>query len=178
MCMPMHKQDIQSLPVVAKGDGYSICVYRSKPLKPFLLQLEPMTLRKRIRFFFEVMAGFTVYYLLCDGVCAGNTAVVRGGTGRYRFCTASDIVVGPTFIQEAFRGRKLSTLLLRETIKLQKGTYEYAYGYVHKDNAASLAMCKTIGLAYYRNAKITPIARHVVESPHGDYVLLRKHNES
>lgn len=172
--MPRNTQDVQSLPVVSTGDGYRICIYQSKLSKPFLVFLDEMTFRKRIRFFIEALAGFTVYYLLCDGECAGYAAVSGGGTKRYGFCTKADIFVGPIFINEAFRGRKLSILLLKEVLALQVGNYEYAYGYAHKDNAPSLAACKAAGMTTCGNAKITPFTRRLVSCSDGDYVLVRK----
>ena len=158
---------------VASGDLWSIFSYRPTILKPFLLNMERLTFRRRVRFLYELLSGYTVYYLYYGKAIAGYIVVARGGSRRYGFSSVSDIIVGPMFIDEGYRGRGLSTLLLRETIRLWQGNFENAYAYIEKNNAPSLAAFRSAGFAPVREATVSSFLRRVSAVDHGKYVLVK-----
>lgn len=175
--MARVQKSVAELSQVVGGDRFGIHQYTPTPVRPFYIHMEPLSLRKRVRFFFESLAGYTVYYLLWDGMCAGYCVIARGGAGRYRFATDSDILVGPIFIHENYRGQRLSTLLLREALALQRGKYVNAYAYIDRTNTPSLAAFQAAGFKRYRNAKASPILRRLFVAEDGDFVLVRKQEE-
>lgn len=155
------------------GNLWSVFSYCPTIFKPFIINMEKLTLRRRVRFFFEWLAGYTVYYLYFGGALAGYVVIARGGSRRYGFSSASDILAGPVFIDEAFRGRGLSTLLLREALKLWLGNFENAYAYIEKTNAPSLAAFRSVGFAPVHEAAVSPVLRRVSVCDGGSHFLMK-----
>lgn len=171
--MLMQQKMLKDCRQVAEGAGWNIFEYDPKMFKPFAVNMERLTLRWRARFFFEFLTGYTVYYLSVDNMLAGYCVLARGGSKRYGFSSASDILIGPIFIDEAFRGRRLSTLLLRETLALRCGDFQNAFAYIRKSNAPSLAAFQSAGFARYRDAAVSLILRRVTETEDGRYTLMK-----
>lgn len=157
------------------GDGeWRISAYTPTVFSPFAVNMEKLTIRRRARFFIEGLSGYTVYYLSVGGALAGYCVVARGDSARYGFSGASDILVGPIFIAEAFRGRRLSILLLQETLSLHQGRFESAYAYIKKSNAPSLAAFEAAGFARYREAAVSRVLHRVYAAENGKFILMKR----
>lgn len=163
---------------VYREDTFSIYEYRPTLFRPFYIKLEPLTFRRRIRFILAYFSGFKVYYLKEDDVIVGYCIVQSGKDRRYSFATQDDIIVGPYFIDEKYRGRKLSIFLLNFVLKKSGIKFKNAYDYIHKDNIPSIKASKAVGFTYYSDAKVSRYLRSITLYPQnkGDFVILRYQN--
>ena len=90
--------------------------YRYEPsiFHPFYIEMEPTTIMRRIRFLIDYCYGYAVYYLKKGSEWIGYCTITNGKNPRFWFATDSDIVIGPYFIDEQFRGNGYSEIMVRE----------------------------------------------------------------
>src|SRR5699024_12015582 len=97
--------------------GYTIYEYNPTVFKPFHVNMEPLTWKRRIRLLMAITSGFKVYYLVDGENYTGYFIVQNCKDKRYKFATKNDILVGPYFVSEKYRGKKLSIFLLDFILK-------------------------------------------------------------
>jgi GNAT superfamily N-acetyltransferase len=97
----------------ASIDGLLYYKYTPSIFRPVYVNLEPLSLRRRVRLLMAHFAGYTVYYIAEGNEYVGYCVVQSGSDKRYIFATKEDIIVGPYFIREDYRGKKLSVSLLK-----------------------------------------------------------------
>lgn len=155
----------------------SLTFYEYKPtiLKPFYVNLEPLTLRRRIRLILAYFSKFKVYYLKEDDHFVGYCLVQSGKDSRYKFATEEDIIVGPYFVVEKFRGRKFSIILLDYILKQSDLKFNNAYDYIHKNNTPSIKASEAVGFQYMSDANISKYLRQMklCTKGQGEYLVFR-----
>lgn len=158
-----------------------MALYEYKPtmFKPFYKNLEPLTLRRRVRLFLAYFSGFKVYYLKYKNDYVGYCLVQSGKDSRYKFADEKDIIVGPYFIHEDYRGRKLSILLLEFILYKIGLNFRYAFDYIHKDNIPSIKASKAVGFQYYSDANVSKFFRRITlcSDSHGEYYVFQYMNK-
>lgn len=140
---------------------YEYYKYSPTLLKPFYVNLEKLTFKRRIRLIFAFFAGYSVYYLVKSGKYIGYCLVQSGKDRRYKFATEKDIIVGPYYINEEYRGKKLSIELLNYILKHSGLEFECAYDYISKDNLPSIKASEAVGFKYMSDAIITKFTRNI-----------------
>src|SRR5690625_4785811 len=134
---------------VYKEGSLTFYEYTPSAFKPFYINIEPLTFKRRIRLFFAYFSGFKVFYLKEKDNFIGYCLVQSGKDKRYEFATQDDIMVGPYFIHEDYRGRKLSITLLEYILKKSDIKFKHAYDYTQKDNLPSIKASDAVGFSYY-----------------------------
>lgn len=153
----------------------SIYEYNPSMFKPFYINLEPLSFRRRVRLFLAYFSGFKVYYLKYKDNYVGYCLVQSGKDRRYKFADEKDIMVGPYFIHENYRGQKLSIVLLDFVLNKVKLDFRYAYDYIHKSNVPSIKASKAVGFKFFSDANVSKILRRIelCASGHGEYIILK-----
>lgn len=164
---------------VYQEENFTFYEYTPTLFKPFYINLEPLTLRRRIRLFLAYFSGFKVYYLKENNQFVGYCLVQSGKDKRYNFANKDDIMVGPYFIDEKFRGRKLSVVLLNFVLNKAGIKFNNAYDYIHKGNIPSIKASEAVGFTYYSDANVSRYLRTITLCPpkKGDFVILRYENK-
>src|SRR5690625_7967864 len=101
---------------IYEEENFSLYEFKPSILKPFKINLEPLTLRRRIRVIKAYFTGFKVYYLKENGIYIGYRLVQNGKDNRYKFSASKDIIVGRYFLGENHRGQRLS-VRLRDVVR-------------------------------------------------------------
>jgi L-amino acid N-acyltransferase YncA len=163
------------LKLLLDGRYYRIYEFNPTVLKLFYDHYEPFTLKRRIRFLMELVRGYKVYYLDVSGTIVAYSVISRGG-GRYSFAAKNDIVVGPYFVREKYRGRRYSELLVSELLHCGSIEYDRAYAWIKKDNIPSLRCSLKVGFEIVGSADLSRVTRRIClrGDRDGDYLLLRK----
>lgn len=156
--------------------------YRYKPsiFKPFYKNLETLSLRRRVRLLLAYFYGYEVYYIKLGDDYAGYCLVQNGRDRRYNmFATEKDIIVGPYFISENHRGKRLSIILLEYVLKKSRLDFKNAYDYIHKDNIPSIRASESVGFEYYSDANISTLLRSIelAKRDEGEYIVFKYTNE-
>lgn len=146
---------------VYEKNSYEFYKYSPSLLNPFYVNLEKLTFKRRIRLIIAFFAGYCVYYLAQDGKYIGYCLVQSGKDKRYKFATDKDIIVGPYYISDEYRGKKLSIELLNYVLKYSDLKYENAYDYIGKDNIPSIKASEAVGFEYMSDAKISKYLRRL-----------------
>ena len=155
--------------------GYKIYEYSPSVLRPFYKNYEKLTFQRRVRFLLERIKGYKVYYLEVNNEIVAYSVVSRGG-GRYSFASPNDIVIGPYFVLEKFRGNHYSEMLVSELLGWEEIKYEYAYDWVKKDNVPSLRCSNRVGLFAVNTADVVGPFRKIQirDDASGEYYILRR----
>jgi RimJ/RimL family protein N-acetyltransferase len=156
-------------------EGLTYYVYKPSITKPFYINMESLSLRRRIRLLMAYFAGYEVYYVAIGKEFIGYCLVQSGSDRRYTFATKEDIIVGPYFIREDYRGKKLSISLLKYVLYTAETNFKNAYDYIHKDNIPSIKASKAVGFKYMSGAKISKLTRQIslCDSNTGEYLIFR-----
>lgn len=160
-------------------EGYSIYKYKPSVFKPFYIHLEPLTLMRRIRFFFVYFTGYVVYYLEKNGEMIGYCVVQSGKDKRYKFANKNDILTGPALIKEEYRGISLYPMLLEYILTQSDLNYKNAYSYKQKSNLASIKVSERLGYSFFSDAKVTRFLRRIKLSKKGvgDFIIYKYKNK-
>lgn len=165
---------------VYRKDGFTFYEYSPSITKPFFINMEPLTIKRRIRLLSAYYSGYKVYYLRENDEYVGYCLVQSGSDIRYTFATDKDIMVGPYFIHEKHRGRKLSIFLLDYILKHSDIKFENAYDYIHKNNIPSIKASEAVGFKYFSDANLSKYLRslNLSKSEKGEYVILKYSNNN
>ena len=132
--------------------GEGIYEYKPTLLHPFLYNMEPLSLQRRVRFFLEWLKGYKVFYLVVNEEIVAYSVVSRGG-GRYGFASRKDIVVGPYFVKEEHRGNRFSEVLVSGLLHNDNIDYDYAYDWIRYDNVPSIKCAERVVSTQFRAIK-------------------------
>lgn len=118
---------------------FEMIEYTPSIFKPLLYYFEKMYLVRRIRFLLEYIhrEHYKVYYLLVNSEFVGHCVVAPGGR-RLSSSTRNDIVIGPYYVKEQYRGKGYSKILIELSLKYCSFSYEYAYDWIEKNNLPSI----------------------------------------
>lgn len=165
---------------VYEEENLTFYEYEPSIINPFYINLEPLTIKRRIRLLSAYFSGFKVYYIKEANNFVGYCLVQSGKDKRYSFAREGDIMVGPYFIHEDYRGRKLSKVLLEFVLKKSNIIYENAYDYIHKDNIPSIKASEAVGFSYFSDANISQYLRKLTLCPpqKGEYLILKYSKEN
>jgi RimJ/RimL family protein N-acetyltransferase len=164
-----------SLKFVCNISGYSFYEFRPTLLKLFYVNLEKLYLRKRLRFYLAYFTGYSVYYMKCEDEYVGYCVIANGKASRYRFADKDDIIIGPYYICDKFRGKKLSIFMI-DTLLNQIGLqYKNAYDYIAKKNIPSIKASERVGFRYMSDATLSRFSRQIrlCDEGCGDYLIYR-----
>lgn len=163
---------MKKLEMILKRNKYSIFKYKPNICNLFYNNMEKITVQRKIRFLMELIRGYEVYYLMIENELVAYSVVSKGG-GRYSFATEKDIVVGPYFVDEKFRGKGYSEILIGEILAFCK--YENAYDWIKKDNLPSLKCSFKVGFVVVDTADILKPFRQIVrrDNGNGEYYILK-----
>lgn len=164
---------MKDLKLFYENCSYKIFEYSPHLFKFFLINIEPLTFKRIIRFFFEYIKGYKVYYLSIEDAFVGYCVISCGG-GRYSFADKSDIVVGPYFIEPKSRGKGYSELLVSSIIDSPEYANRTAFDWIKKDNIPSLKCSKKLGFHVVREAKLGRFFRTIKIVNNGDYYILKR----
>lgn len=169
---------MKTMRCVYKNENVELHEYVPTFFSPLYCNFEPMRLVRRFRFLGEYIrkGKYLVYYLMIDKVPVGYCVVTPGGR-RLKCSSASDIVIGPYFIDPKFRGKGYSKLLISLTLQCCKYYYEYAYDWIDKNNLASIHATESCGFEKFGELNIEGLMRKLVEAPVGEdnvYRISRK----
>lgn len=158
--------------VYKKGE-YEVLKYSPSIIHPFYDNMDPLSLFSRIRFFIEYFYGYDVYYLKRDGIIVGYCTVSSGRNTRYWFADERDIIFGPYFIKEEYRGLGLSRILIDIVLNSLGINYRYAYDYIDNKNIPSIRVTQRLGGIKVFNVNINVITRQMRKSQTGQYGIYR-----
>ena len=163
---------MKNMKLIKKNSEYQLWEFTPSIFKLFYNDMERITLQRKIRFFIELLRGYKVYYLMVENNLVAYSVVSKGG-GRYSFASKKDIVVGPYFVDEKYRGKGYSEILVKEILALDN--YQYAYDWIRKDNIPSLKCSFKVGFIITDTADVVkPFRRIVVRDDNsGEYYILR-----
>lgn len=165
-----RSKDLKNLTFIYREGSKSFYSYRPTVLHPLYYHFEPMTLSRRVRLLLERLGkgSYKVFYLAVDDELVGHCVVAPGGR-RLERSTQQDIVLGPYFVDPAFRGKGYAKDLI--SFSLHKGglKYRYAYDYIKKDNHASRRATLACDFQHCGELNIEVFFHRLVEAPGGEY---------
>ena len=165
------------LRMVYQNENYRLLEYRPTLCKPLLYLLEPLRLIRRVRLMWEVVRknSMRVYYLMVDDSVVGYCVVTPGGR-RLKCSTEKDIVIGPYYIGESYRGFGYSKTLIQQTLSHCGYEYESAYDWIEKENIASIKATEACGFQRVGELNVVGFARRlkIVEKDGKDWIYRYK----
>ena len=127
----------------------------------------------KIRMMLEfILGGYSVIYMVCEGVVLGHLVIARGGR-RLAVSTPEDVVVGPIFVSPELRGKGIGTAGIRVVLTELGLKYRYAYEFIKCDNLASIRTVTKNGYVFVGHVRERGLLKKLVECPDGDYVVYR-----
>ena len=139
--------------------------------------MEPTTVMRRLRFLIDLHYGYKVYYLKKDGKIVGYCTITSGKNPRFWFAEDNDIIVGPYFVDEEFRGQGFSTRMVDMVIHECGIDWKNAYLYILNTNKPSIRVVEKLGgncIFYVHNT----FYRKLIKKDTGEYgIYLIKGNE-
>lgn len=167
--------------IVEEG-GYTLWEYRPSLLKPLYGNIDPPSLIRRIRLMQEYLSKgrYKVYYLEVGDQLVGYNVFAPGGR-RLKCSTDRDLVDGPSFILPEHRGHGYVTILKKLVLKYCCSGYENVYGWISKNNIASIKACAKAGFdVSYGELKVVGKMRRLQQTAKGEgtNVIIRYKLES
>lgn len=153
---------------VYEFDGLKVAKYKPTALKPFYLEMEPTTILRRIRFLIDLHYGYAVYYLLNGNEFLGYCTITSGKNPRFWFANEEDIVIGPYYVDEKYRGKGYATKLVDAVINHCENDWKKGYVSIKNSNAASIKVTQRLGgelLFHVHNTK----TKKLVKKETGEY---------
>lgn len=156
------------LETVCRLDDLEVIKYKPTILKPFLIDMEPTTVLRRIRFLIDWFYGYSVYYLKKESVFLGYCTVTSGKNPRFWFSEDCDIVVGPYYIEDKYRGKGYATKLVNAVITHCEKGWKKAYLYIKNSNQASIKVVEHLGGQFLFHVHNTR-TKKLVKTDSGEY---------
>ncbi len=155
-------------------------VYEFTPsfFKLFYINLEPLSIRKWIRFQGERTRGYKVYYMTIHNDVVGSCLVSKGG-GRYFFANHDDVVVGPYFICEKHRKKGYASKLVDIVINKLGINYRYAWDWIEKNNIGSIMCTEKNGFERIYEVNVVGLLRRmeITEKGKGGWFVYKFHRK-
>ena len=153
---------------------FSLWEYAPSVFMPLYGSMQKISFVRRMRFFFEYFYKdrYKVYYLSSGEKYVGYCVVAPGGR-RLRVSSRQDVVLGPYFVFEQYRGRGYSKILLQLTLKYCSYPYNYAYDWIHETNKASIRASEAVGFEAVGRLRVVGMMRRLILSKDGDHIIYR-----
>lgn len=158
---------------VCKFDNLVLYEYTPTVLRPFFINMEPLSLKRRVRMLQAYFSGYKVYYLRQNDDYIAYCLVQSGRDNRYKFADENDIMVGPYFVSEKYRGQKLSITILNLILKHTDFKFQNAYDYIHEDNVPSIKASEAVGFQLLSRATLSKYTRAIKLTQNGDYLIFK-----
>ena len=163
---------------VGTNDGLSVYEYKPSLINTFAVSLDSLSLVRRIRLMLEVLrGGYTVYYLVKEGMVAGYCVITPGGR-RLKCYSKQDGVVGPLYFSPEFRGQGLSEVLVRQSISHSTRWFKSYYCWIHKDNIPSRRSLEACGFEPIGYLDVVGLFRRLVIKPQGEDIIYKRTQKS
>lgn len=118
------------------------------------------------------------YYLSDkDNQLLGYCVVYKAGAPRYFFATKEDIMLGPYFICEDQRGKKLSQIMVNMVLHHANIQYKSAFEYIKNTNIPSIRCSEGCGHKRVYTISINPRNKIMYEDANGDYGIYQYKNK-
>jgi len=161
-----------------KDDDYVIFQYPSTICDFYIKGIDNMYFQKKVRFFLNYISGGLIYCLkdINADEIIGYCMISIGKAFHYNYAEINDITIGPIYIKNNYRGKRLSILLLKQVLKDNIDKREKAYAYIHVINKQSNALFSRLGFIPRYNVDIARLSRRVSISSKEttDYKLYEK----
>lgn len=153
--------------------GVRVYLYRPTLLRPLYTDLEPMRLKRRMRFLLEYLykGHYSVYYAELDGKLIGYNVIAPGGR-RLTCTTEKDAVTGPSYILPEYRNHGYNKAMKR--IVFPHCGFKKIYCWVLKRNKPSAASLTRFGFVPCGEVKQKKgLLRKQVPAENGEAVVFR-----
>lgn len=148
--------------VVIKESNYYISLFKPKINKLFYGSLRIINLHETIRLLLAMIHGYRIYYMFDNyNNEIGYCMVSRGGSFRYPFTNSKDIIVGPYFIKQEYRGNGFSRILVNHCIKDLETDYINAYDFIQNSNFVSIRTTLSCGFVFLSYGYFTRYLRRL-----------------
>lgn len=160
-----------------ENEEYIIKEYKTTLTNFYIKGIDNMYFQKKVRFLLNHLSGGGIYYLeeKHTGDIVGYCMISFGKSFHCNYANKDDITLGPIYLKQEHRGKRLSIILLSEVIKLH-GNNKNAYAYIHRVNKQSNALFSRVGFVPVENVSIAKLSRKVsvTSQKDTDYILYRK----
>ncbi len=172
--IPLNVTEGKRMRLLWKKEDLSFYIYDPTPFRLLYRHFERMTVPRRVRLLLEYFAKgkYKVFYLAKDGVPVGHCVVAPGGR-RLKSSSREDIVLGPYFVDPAFRGNGYAKLLIGAVLRDGGLSYRYAYDYIKKSNLPSVKATLANGFTLCGELDIEGFFHKLTEREGGDYDIYR-----
>lgn len=155
---------------ILEENGYVLWEYTPTMFKPLFGNIDPPSFTRRMRFLLEYLSkgSYKVYYLEVNGDLVGYNVFAPGGR-RLKCSTKNDLVDGPSFVLPQHRGHGYVTILKKMILNNCCDGYDYVYGWIKKDNIASIKACVKAGFDVdYGELKVVGKMRKLQQTAKGE----------
>ena len=155
-----------------------LCIYLFIPsffrLTPMSGKTIKLNFFKRIRFFQMLQIGYRVY-LFCDenDSVLGSATFTNGGLRRYPFANREDLILGPYFVQQKFRGRGLASLFISRILEKHEKPKGSIYAHVWHETKAPLRVLDKLGFKKIDRYTVN-LFHKLVKNEKGSLILFQK----
>ena len=151
---------------IFEKDNIKIEEYTPTVFQPLYKKIDNMYFNKWIRFIIVSLSGGKIYYLSEDSNVVGYCMIVKGKSYRYLFAKKNDIIVGPIYLSQKYRGKGYARLLLEQSLKYYNKKYGFgnAFAYIWRTNIASNKIFLRIGFKIIAQIEVKKYSRKVVIS--------------
>ncbi len=155
-------------------DGYDFYFFYPSLAKWYYKNYDKLHVSRWIRLFIEYISkeSYFVVYIAKKDEILGYCLVAPGGR-RIKCSAHKDIVLGPYYIREEYRGKGYSKYLINAIIRNLGIEFENAYDYIHYTNLPSIKASEACGLQQCQRVNIVGKTRKLIEDPTGEYIVYR-----
>ena len=157
---------------VKKTDAWELWKYNPGVFKPFMINMEPLSLLARIRFLIDYCYGYEVFYIKKQDTYIGYCTLTSGKNPRYWFANGDDIIIGPYYVDEKYRGQGFCRSMVQASLYATASEWNNAYLYIKNTNMPSIKVALSIGAEWVFNVHNT-VTRKLVKDDAGEYGVYR-----
>lgn len=157
------------LQYICSVDDCDYFIFKARLFHYFYTRMAPYEnlfsrlIRESIDFF---RGKYYPVYQVVEGEIVAYATVVRGG-GRYTFCGSNDIVICNVWVNPAYRGKGLSSKLIKAITQHCNLFFSVSYAFIRHDNLASIKCFEANGYHKVLNATTSGILHRVIEDSDG-----------
>lgn len=151
--------------------------FKPSMVQLFYLDMEPLTVLKRIQFLIDSVYGYTVYYLYIDGEPVGYCTITSGKNSRYTFASDKDIMIGSYFVKDECRGKGYASALVKLVISECKTEWDKGFLYIKNKNVPSIHVAQNIGAKFIFHARNTRL-RKLIRDENGEFGIYMLQNSN
>lgn len=142
--------------------------YEPTLLKPFYINMEPLSVASRIRFLIDYIYGYRVYYIKHKGNFVGYCTITSGKNHRFWFANEKDIIVGPYYVDDKCRGKGFCKKMVHFVLNGAEKNWGKAYIYIKNSNIPSIRVAESLGAEMLFHVHNTP-TRRLIKKEAGEY---------